>query len=56
MAILNSKGEKVDGSLIAIYEESGQMLHKPSGKWYTTKEDLAIILKEELENNNNKKA
>ena len=45
MAILNSKGEKVDGSLIAIYEESGQMFHKQTGKWYASKTELRKLTK-----------
>ena len=31
---------------IAIWKESGQMLHEPSGKWYTNKAELEVIIKE----------
>jgi hypothetical protein len=35
---------------IAIFEESGQYLHEPSGKWYTNESELNVILKEEASN------
>jgi len=46
MAILDKNGNEVSGMEIAIFEESGQKLHKPSGNWYTNAAELKKIQKE----------